>query len=989
MSGESGRPTVFMFTDIEGSTQLWEKHPEEMKKSLIRHDAILDGKITGHGGRIIKHLGDGIYAVFEGGDPVECALELQKQFQYEDCGPIGRLRIRIALHAGQAEKRGDDYFGPVINRAARVMSAGWGGQTLLTSEVISAFALPLGTTLQDLGVHMLKDLREPQQIYGLTHPDLALREFPALRSLSARPHNLPSQTAPFVGREEELAEMGKLLEDPACRLLTLVGPGGTGKTRLALQAAAEKIESFSHGVYFVSLDSVRTVEFLPFAIADMIKFTFYSRENPEVQLLNYLREKEMLLLLDNFEHLLEGTALLASILQQAPKVKFLVTSRERLNLQEEWVLDLQGLKLPKEGSVDGVENSSAVQFFVQSAQRVQAGFSLLDEDKPHVLRICQLVEGMPLGIELAAAWIRMLPCREIAREIEQNLDFLATKLRNVQERHRSIRAVFEHSWKLLSELERDAFRKLSVFQGGFAREAAQQVTGTTLPTLSSLIDKSLLRVSSTGRHIAHELLRQYSEEKLQEDPPLHEQIYEKHCTCYAEFLHQREEGIKRAEQKEALEAIHEEFENIQASWSWAIDHAKTEALEKALSSLHLFYDRRSRFQEGVAAFEKAIAALRGKGESTNSSREKILLGKLLSRQGMLCHRLGRYERARSSSEESVPLVSQGGDLGERALSLNNLGSVAESLGNYAEAKKLYQESLALRREISDRWAIALSLNNLGNLAYRLGEYLEARKLYQESLAIKREIGDGKGTAPSLNNLGNVATVLGEYREAKQLYQESIAIKRELGDQWGLGLSLNNLGLVLDALKEYSEAQALYQESLAISREIGDRKGIASSLSNLGNAASALGAYAKAKQLYEESLALRKEIGDRLGMAYTLGSLGEVALGMEDNSAAKNYLREALKMSMEIQAIPAILEGLRATAALFAKTEESERAMELLALVLHHPAGLKDSKEKAEALLVKLQFELPPEIAMTALARGRQKKLEDVVAGCFPEEDKLH
>lgn len=984
MSSESSQPTVFMFTDIEGSTQLWEKHPEEMKKSLVRHDAILDEQITGHGGRIIKHLGDGIYAVFEGGEPVECALELQKQFQYEDCGPIGRLRIRVALHAGQAEKRGDDYFGPVINRAARVMGAGWGGQTLLTPEVISAFALPSGAALQDLGVHMLKDLREPQQIYGLTHPDLTLQEFPALRSLSARPHNLPPQTSPFVGREEELANIGRLLEDPACRLLTLVGPGGTGKTRLALQAAAEKIEAFSHGVYFVSLDSVRTVESLPFVIADMIKFTFYSRENPEVQLLNYLREKEMLLLLDNFEHLLEGTALLASILQQAPKVKFLVTSRERLNLQEEWGLDLQGLQLPKEGSVDGLENSSAVQFFVQSAQRVQAGFSLVEEDKPHVLRICQLVEGMPLGIELAAAWIRMLPCREIAREIEQNLDFLATKLRNVQERHRSIRAVFEHSWKLLSEPERDAFRKLSVFQGGFNREVAQQVAGTSLPALSALIDKSLLRVSPKGRHIAHELLRQYAEEKLQEDPTLQEQIYDKHCTYYAEFLDQREEDLKKAEQKEALEAIHEEFENVQASWNWAVDHAKTEALDKALSSFHLFYDRRSRFQEGVADFEKAIAALRGRGESTGSAREKITLGKLLSRQGLLCHRLGRYERARSLLEESLPLVSQGGDLGERALSLNNLGSVAESLGNYSEAKTLYQESFTLRREIGDRWAMALSINNLGNLAYRLGEFLEARKLYQESLAIKREIGEQKGTAPSLNNLGNVATVLGEYEEAKQFYQESIAIKRELGDQWGLSLSLNNLGQVLDALKEYSQAQALYQESLAISREIGDRKGVASSLSNLGNAASGLGEYAQAKKLYEESLALRKEIGDRLWMAYTLASLGEVAMDMADRSAAQSYLREALKMGMEIQAIPAILEGLRAMAALFAKTEEKEQAIEMLALVLHHPAGLKNSKEKAETLLAKLQSELSLEIATTAVERGREKKLEDVVAKILQE-----
>jgi len=975
VSGEQRRPAAFMFTDIEGSTQLWHKHFEAMKQSLPHHDAILDAQITRYGGRIIKHTGDGIYAVFEGGDPLQCALAIQRQFQREDCGPIGKLRIRVALHVGHAEKgRGDDYFGPVINRVARVLSTGWGGQTLLTPEAVSAFPLPEGATLQDLGVHVLKDLSEPQQIYGLLHPDLPLQQFPALRSLSARPNNLPPQTTPFVGREEELAEMRRLLQDPACRLLTLVGPGGAGKTRLALHAAAQQIETFTHGVYFVSLDAVRTTDSLPFAIADAIKFTFYSRENPDVQLLNYLREKEMLLLLDNFEHLLEGTDLLAGVLQQAPQVKFIVTSRERLNLQEEWVLDIQGLKLP---TADGVESSSAVQFFVQSAQRVYADFSLSEDDKPHVVRICQLVEALPLGIELAAAWVRMLPCREIAQEIEQNLDFLATKLRNVQERHRSLRAVFEHSWKLLSESEREIFRKLSVFRGGFSREAAQQVAGATLPLLSALLDKSLLRRSCTGRHVAHELLRQYADEKLQEDLSLHEQIYEKHCSYYAEFLTQREEALKRTEQKETLEEIQEEFENIQGSWAWAVDHGRTEALDKALSSLHLFYDRRSRFQEGVAALQSAITALRSKQGLEGLTRERTLLGKLLSRQGMFCHRLGLYERARGLLEEGFTLARAGNDPAEQALSLNNLGSVAEAVGQYPEAKRLYEESLTLRRRVGDRWAIALSLNNLGNLAYRLGDYLEARKLYEESLAIKRETGDRKGTAPSLNNLGNVAMVLGQYPEAKKLYEESIAIKRELGDQWGLSLSLNNLGLVSEALGEYSEAEKLYQESLGISREIGDRRGIASSLNNLGNVALALGKHTEAKQLYQESLAIRNEIGDRLGMAYCMGSLGEVATALGECAEAREHLREALKMGMEIRSLPALVDCLGAAASLLARTDEKQRAVELLALVLHHSASLKRRKDKAEQLLAELKSKLPPEVVTASQQKGRGRDPEEV------------
>ena len=976
MSGEQRKPPAFMFTDIEGSTQLWDKYREVMMAVITRHNAMLEEQIAHHGGRVLKHLGDGTFAAFEHGDPIRCALEIQKQFQRERWETIGELRIRIAIHAGHAEKRGNDYFGPVINRVARILSTGWGGQILLTPDVASAYALPAGASLQDLGTHVLKDLSEPQQIYGLAHLDLILKEFPALRSLSARPNNLPTQATPFIGREEELAKITDLLDGPGCRLLTLVGPVGTGKTRLALQAAAEKIDAFAQGVYFVSLASLSSKDALASAIADALKFSFYSREAPEAQLVNYLREKEMLLILDNFEHLLEEVDLLTAILQDAPKVKLLVTSMERLNLQEERVLDIHGFKLPQG---EEIKNSSAMQFFVQSAKRVQAGFTLWEEDKPYVGRICQLVEGIPLGIELAAAWVRLLPVKDIAREIEQNLDFLATKLRNVQERHRSLRAVFEHSWKLLSEEEREIFQKLSVFRGGFTREAAQPVAGASLPLLSALMEKSLLLRSASGRYLLQELLRQYAEESLKENPQAHEQTQDRHCTYYADFLEQREEAFKWASQQETLAEVQEELGNVRAGWSWAVERGRTEALEKALNSVHLFHDRRSRFQEGVEIFEKALTRLR-QGKSVGQERTKqneLLLGKLLSRQGVFCHRLGLYERAQGLLEESLAWLRQGEDLMETALSLNNLGLVIEALGKYAEAKQLYQESFSIRREIGDRWAMALSLNNLGNLAYRLGEYMEAKELYQESLAMKREIGDRKGTAPSLNNLGNVALALGEYSEAKQLYQESITLKREVGDQWGIGLSLNNLGQVSEALQEYTQAKTLYQESHAISREIGDRKGIASSLSNLGNVSSALGEHAEASRFYQESLAIRREIGDRLGTAYCLNSLGQIAIDLGDERAAKSSLQEAVRTATAIQVIPAILEGLGGVAKLLANTGKKERAVELATLVLHHPASPKLTKDRAGRLLARLESDLSPEIIAEAQAGGRARKLEEV------------
>ena len=498
--------SVFLFTDIEGSTQLWEKRASEMSSALILHDTIVQENILVYGGRIVKHTGDGVFAVFDGGEPLRCALEIQKGLQRADWGDIGEIRIRMGLHAGVAERREDDYFGPVINRTARVMGTGWGGQIVVTPETVQECALPGEAQLRDLGVHMLKSLDEPLQLYGLVHPDLALQEFPSLHSLSAHPNNLPIQPTNFVGREDELKEIGTLLENPACKLVTLVGLRGTGKTRLALQMAAERIEEYSHGVYFVPLASTKSPDLLVSAIADALKFTFNSQEDPKVQLLNYFKEKSVLLVLDKFEELVERADILSDILQAAAKLRIIVTSQERLNLREEWVVEVGGLKYPPPGTVEGAEEYSALQLFLQGALRVKPDFSLTGEQAPHVVRICELTGGLPLGIELASAWTRIFSSREIAQEIERSIDFLGGSLRDASGRAGSLRAVFEHSWSILSAEERDVFRKISVFRGGLRREAAQQVAGdpvsplALLTTLSSLLDKSLLRRTSSGRY---------------------------------------------------------------------------------------------------------------------------------------------------------------------------------------------------------------------------------------------------------------------------------------------------------------------------------------------------------------------------------------------------------------------------------------------------------------------------------------------------------
>jgi predicted ATPase/class 3 adenylate cyclase/Tfp pilus assembly protein PilF len=971
-------PITFLFSDIEGSTRLsGEYGVRVMKPVLARHDAIFEECLRRFGGRILDKAGDGVFAAFEGeGSPLECVLAIQRQIQAEDWGEIGELRIRVALHRGYAERYEMKYMGLTVNRTARVLSTGWGGQVLVTPEVLQAHALPAGASVEDLGVHLLKDLSEPQQILQLVHPDLKIKKFPALRSLSSRPNNLPPQSTPFIGREEELAKILAYLDDPACRLLTLLGPGGIGKTRLALQAAAQLIDAFQYGVYAVFLAPLSSADLIIPTIADALRFTFYSREDPKTQMINYLREKQLLLVLDNFEHVTAGAGLLAELLPSAPQVKLLVTSRTRLNLQGERLLDIHGMKFPQNGQTNGIEDHAAVRLFLQGARRVGAHLDWTQE-QPHVVRICQLVCGVPLAIELAAAWTRALPCTEIAQEIQQSLDFLETSMADLPERHRSLRGAFEYSWKLLSEPERDAFSKLSVFRGGFTRSAAQRVTGASLLLLSALIDKSLLYRNASEHYEVHELLRQYGEERLKRDPQVYERTRDRHCAYYSEALQSLEGALKGAERKAALEKIQPEIDNVRAAWNWAVAHGPEGAIEKSLQSLYCFYELRSRYFEGQAAFEEAIAPRRKRQTLGSPAEPNPLLAKLLARQGGFCCSLGLHEQAKQLLEESLALCSRGGAREELAFILLNLGVVHLRFGEYQRAREFAHESLVICRAAGDPRGIADALNTLGNIGWQLGEYAQAKRFYQEGLAIRKETGDLWGLGGSLNNLGIIADQLGEYAEAKRLLTESLALSRQIGDRRLTGESLNNLGLTAEHLGELVEAKEFYQESLAIKREIGDRWSIGRSLNNLGEVTMRLGEYGEARRLLEESLAIKREVGDRRGYAWSLCQLSYALAALGDGATAKAHLRQALAVAVELKAVPVAAEALVGMAKFLAAEGEAARAVTLLSFVLHHPATGKELHDRARKQLSELEPALPQDEFTAAVERGQAAQLEEL------------
>jgi predicted ATPase/DNA-binding SARP family transcriptional activator len=785
---------------------------------------------------------------------------------------------------------------------------------------------------------------------------------PAARLGSMATTAIPRLTTSFVGRERELDEIARRLGNADCRLLTLIGPGGVGKSRLALHFAAERADQFSHGITFVPLAPVSSLDFLAPAIAEALRFSFYGPEEPLWQLANFLREKELLLVLDNFEHLLPGADLLAHLLDHAPAVKFLVTSQERLNLQEEWLLEVPGLACPNGNPAHDIESYSAVRLFLERARRVQSGFALADEEKPAVSRICRLVGGTPLGIELASSWVRVLSCREIAQQIETNIDFLETSLRNVPERHRSLRAVFDYSWQLLSAEERTVFRRLSLCRGGFRTAAARAIAGASLPSLMSLADKSFLRRTADGRYEVPEVLSQYGQMKLAQQPQEQEAVQAQHVHYFTAFVWEREAQLKGAGQKEALAELGEEIENIRQAWRWLLALPPEEmapVVEKAVEAFFLFYELRSWFREGLETMAATAAALAPRRPAAAGSR---LWAELLARQASFCFRLSRYAEARELLARSLPILREAGHPDSLAFALYYLGIIEETAGSNDEAHRLQQESLDLYRAGGNDWGMANALNGLGNIALGRGEYEQARAYYGDSLQRRRQIGDRRGIALCLNNLGNLAQVVGNTVEAKQLFRESADLKEELGDERGLALSLNNLGYMATLLQEYDEAEQQLQKSLALFREVGDRRGAAYSLTNLGNVAHDRGQHAAALAIYREALAIFEEINDRVGIAFCLEDLANAAYALGDAQTARAHYRVALETAVAVPAPAVALDVVTSLADLFIDEGQLEKARLLLDQVRRHPASRRQTRDRAEQLQQKIAP--PPETAVT-------------------------
>ena len=790
-------------------------------------------------------------------------------------------------------------------------------------------------------------LEERSTFVRVARGELSVDRLSLPSNLDARPNtpspkiNLPIFPTPLIGREREVEQLGQLLCDPQCRLLTLVGPGGIGKTRLAVETASYMQDSFADGVYFVSLASANSTRFIVPVLADSVGFAFQgaSHADPKIQLFSYLKEKQVLLLTDNLEQLLTepGIELLSELLAYAPHVKLLATSRESLGLQDEWVVEVEGLSVPESSYAEGTEQSTSVELFLQRARRAFVGFNATPDDYPAIVRICQLVDGNPLGIELAAAWVRTLSCEEISNEIEHGMDFLSVSARDIPARHRSMRAAFDHSWKLLTKEEQKVLMQLSAFRGGFRREAAEAVVGATLSTLSSLVTKSLIRRSSAGRYDLHELIRQFAAEQLAELPNEQTAAQTRHGRYYLTYFSQADRRLRSSALRETLTELTAEMDNFRAAWDWALAHHDITRLCQVSPTLRYVYELRAWFEEGEAVFHDAAEAIRSHTEETNPDEVLNVIHILRAHSAYFSFRLGKSAISYTVLLSSATTLQSSTDQSAAAYSMWYLGIVCWALGRFAEANDSLRVSLEKARTLGERWYEAAAGEYIGIVMHERGEYEQARPYFMEALAIARKLGDPMQIAHVLAYMSRTIVALGRITEAETILRESLALAQEIGYSSYMGHALDGLGR-LTQLTNPDEARTLF--------------------------AASYDAY--------------KESGDIRNMARVLSHQGYNSLACGDDIDAQNSFIAVLRLVREGGFIPFALEALAGLASLQAKQGDREHALELLLVVSNHPASLQETKDRADPLRAELETQLNPAQVETIQAHGREKTFELVV-----------
>jgi predicted ATPase/class 3 adenylate cyclase len=784
---EPAQAVTYLFSDIEGSTRLWELEPERMRPALARHDAISRAAVLGHGGTIVKMTGDGVHAAFDSPlDALASVLELQHELAAPDPGDGIALKVRCGLHRGADERRRGDFFGPAVNRAARIMSAAHGGQ-ILVSQVVAELVrtnLPAGITLRDLGAVRLRDLATPERVYQVVDPELRA-DFPALRSLEATPNNLAQQLNSFIGREREMSELRELLAGQ--RLVTLLGMGGLGKSRLSVQLAAEVIDDYPDGVWLVELAPLSDPQLVAQAVATVLGVKEEAGRPVLEALVTFARDRKLLIVLDNCEHVVRACAeLTKTLLQASPDVKILATSRDHLLVAGETVYHVPPLTVPSPGkrtTLDDLTQLEAVRLFVDRATASRPDFRLTERNAGAVEDICFRLDGIPLAIELAAARARAMSAEAISARLKDRFRLLVTGDQTVLPRQRTLRALIDWSYDLLPGDEQQLFQRLSVFAGGWSLEAVEAVGADSdleralvLDRLAHLVEKSLVAMDADGaRYRMLDTVRQYALERLSEARN-ESAVHDRHRDFFLALAERARPELVGPDQGVWLSRLDAERENLLAAHAWCgRADGDTEPGLRLVFALRLYWINR-----GLLALGHRVTV------------------EILARPGLQARDLARCR------------------------ALVAVGQMCFFVGRDSEARRYLTEGLSIARDLGDTKWIAGILQPLGMACLGERDFGAARAYLEEGVSLARELGNKREIAAALNALAMLHRLEGQLDEAEPLYRHVVDLARELGDQESIAIGLLNLSMVCIGRGATSAAPPMLLEAVQIAAAIGSR-----------------------------------------------------------------------------------------------------------------------------------------------------------------------